>query len=608
MMSEERDALSLTDDDDDDIEDDGNKSILQGILSKWTNYIHGWQDRFIVLKNGMLSYYKSENDTAFGCRGAISLQKASLTPHEFDECRFDVSVNDCLWYLRAEDEETRQTWIDAIEIHKQAESGYGSENSLRRQGSIMSLTSAASLSTTSASSFKRGRGLREKLAEMETFRDILCRQVDTLQNYFDACSEAIDDEGIHEGDHDDIDDVDDFDSPVPLTRIDARETISRKLQENHKDHKDLHSIFQSHGAQAIDFKGESYTFKATTAGILATLSHCIELMSQREDAWKKRVEREIEKRKRVEDLYRASINDRTKPLVLGGPDYEEGPHSVMNEDEFFDAVDATLDKIDQETDRKILQLTKPKVIKPPQTSLSPVHPLYQEIQDVVSGHMQFTDFDLTSFEAADWQLIAEETDLCVYRRELEEDGMIVDPLKIVFTMKGVTGHEVCQQFWDVNYRTEWEGTLESMKVIEWVSEDTVITYQTHKRIWPSTQRDSLFWSHICKKQCEHEDDSDTWLVCNYTTNHVDVPPNNKFVRVKFNIAMLATTIIDPPADGSEITRDNLTCKLQYSANVNPGGWAPATVLRAVAKREYPKFIKRFTQYVRDRLDNAPIMF
>lgn len=31
---------------------------LKGYLSKWTNYIHGWQARFIVLKDGMLSYYK----------------------------------------------------------------------------------------------------------------------------------------------------------------------------------------------------------------------------------------------------------------------------------------------------------------------------------------------------------------------------------------------------------------------------------------------------------------------------------------------------------------------------------------------------------------------
>lgn len=46
-------------------------------------------------------------------------------------------------------------------------------------------------STTSAGSFtKRGiRGLKEKLAEIETFRDILIKQIDTLQKYFDNCAE-----------------------------------------------------------------------------------------------------------------------------------------------------------------------------------------------------------------------------------------------------------------------------------------------------------------------------------------------------------------------------------------------------------------------------------
>ena len=46
-----------------------------GTLSKWTNYIHGWQDRYIALKEGSLVYYKSEVETDFGCRGAISIDK-----------------------------------------------------------------------------------------------------------------------------------------------------------------------------------------------------------------------------------------------------------------------------------------------------------------------------------------------------------------------------------------------------------------------------------------------------------------------------------------------------------------------------------------------------
>lgn len=38
---------------------------------------------------------------------------------------------------------------------------------------------------------QKGHSLREKLAEMETFRDILCRQVDTLQRYFDNCADEV---------------------------------------------------------------------------------------------------------------------------------------------------------------------------------------------------------------------------------------------------------------------------------------------------------------------------------------------------------------------------------------------------------------------------------
>ncbi|KAK4810966.1 hypothetical protein QYF61_014438 [Mycteria americana] len=41
-----------------------------------------------------------------------------VQPHDFDECRFDISVNDSVWYLRAQDPDHRQQWVDAIEQHK----------------------------------------------------------------------------------------------------------------------------------------------------------------------------------------------------------------------------------------------------------------------------------------------------------------------------------------------------------------------------------------------------------------------------------------------------------------------------------------------------------
>lgn len=42
--------------------------------------------------------------------------------------------------------------------------------------------------------------------------------------------------------------------------------------------------------------------------------------------------------------------------------------------------------------------------------------------------------------------------------------------------------------------------------------------------------------------------------------------------------------------------------------VNPGGWAPASVLRAVYKREYPKFLKRFTSFCIEQCKDKPIIF
>lgn len=72
---------------DGDDEEEGSDGVivpeLQGTLSKWTNYIHGWQTRFIVLKDGTLSYYKSEQDSGFGCRGSISLYKANIKVGQF---------------------------------------------------------------------------------------------------------------------------------------------------------------------------------------------------------------------------------------------------------------------------------------------------------------------------------------------------------------------------------------------------------------------------------------------------------------------------------------------------------------------------------------------
>ena len=67
---------------------------LLGTLSKWTNYIHGWQDRFFALKEGTLVYYKSQLETDFGCRGAITVDKATVKPHEVQNILWKLSTSE----------------------------------------------------------------------------------------------------------------------------------------------------------------------------------------------------------------------------------------------------------------------------------------------------------------------------------------------------------------------------------------------------------------------------------------------------------------------------------------------------------------------------------
>ncbi|XP_061527752.1 ceramide transfer protein-like isoform X3 [Phyllopteryx taeniolatus] len=587
---------------DEDVEPESAQPLeFGGVLSKWTNYIHGWQDRWVVLKNNTLSYYKSEDEREYGCRGSLCLSKAVITPHEFDECRFDISVNDSVWYLRAEDPEHRLQWIESIELHK-AESGYGSESSLRRHGSMLSLTSAASaLSATSTSSFKKGHRLCEKLAEMETFRDILCRQVDTLQKYFDSCADAVSKDEFH---RDRVVEEDEEDFPA-TSRPDGE-----CCHNNNGSKEKLFSPASPKGINGIDFKGEAITFKATTAGILSTLSHCIELMVKREDSWQKRLDKELEKRRRVEDAYKSAVHELKKKSHYGGPDYEEGPNSLINEDEFFDAVEAALDrqdKIEEQCQSEKVRIPRLTPVPPGDVYSSvSTHRFATKVEEMVQNHMTYSLQDVGG--DANWQLVIEEGEMKVYRREVEENGIVLDPLKATHAVKGVTGHEVCHYFWDTAVRLDWETTIENFNVVETLSDNAVIVYQTHKRVWPASQRDVLYLSAIRKILATNENDPDTWLVCNFSVDHKNAAPSNRCVRAKINVAMICQTLVSPPEGDKELSRDNILCRITYVANVNPGGWAPASVLRAVAKREYPKFLKRFTSYVQEKTSGKPILF
>ncbi|WVO21082.1 uncharacterized protein IAS62_002386 [Cryptococcus decagattii] len=69
---------------------DGRPPDHRGFLSKWVNYKSGWQTRWFVLENGVLSYYRDREDEAVACRGSIAMAVATLHPSS-DGTRFEIS-------------------------------------------------------------------------------------------------------------------------------------------------------------------------------------------------------------------------------------------------------------------------------------------------------------------------------------------------------------------------------------------------------------------------------------------------------------------------------------------------------------------------------------
>lgn len=113
-----------------------------------------------------------------------------------------------------------------------------------------------------------------------------------------------------------------------------------------------------------------------------------------------------------------------------------------------------------------------------------------QVEEMVQNHMTYSLQDVGG--DANWQLVVEEgemkvggkaslkpgglsylrtgggspppTGVCclqVYRREVEENGIVLDPLKATHSVKGVTGHEVCHYFWDTAYRNDWESRFDA---------------------------------------------------------------------------------------------------------------------------------------------------
>ncbi|KAF4548641.1 putative oxysterol-binding protein 3 [Elsinoe fawcettii] len=73
---------------------------MKGYLKKWTNYTSGYKLRWFVLEDGVLSYYKHQDDAGSACRGAINMRvaKLSLDPRDKDRLGFEITGKSSVKY------------------------------------------------------------------------------------------------------------------------------------------------------------------------------------------------------------------------------------------------------------------------------------------------------------------------------------------------------------------------------------------------------------------------------------------------------------------------------------------------------------------------------
>jgi len=110
---------------------------MKGYLKKWTNYTSGYKLRWFVLEDGVLSYYKHQDDAGSACRGAINMRIATLHMDPQDKTRFEIHGKSSVKYhLKANHVVEAKRWFWALNNAIQFTKDEAKEDEKRRSRNI----------------------------------------------------------------------------------------------------------------------------------------------------------------------------------------------------------------------------------------------------------------------------------------------------------------------------------------------------------------------------------------------------------------------------------------------------------------------------------------
>ncbi|POS87115.1 hypothetical protein EPUL_002111 [Erysiphe pulchra] len=131
---------------------------MKGYLKKWTNYRKGYQLRWFVLEDGVLSYYKHQEDAGSACRGAINMRIAKLHMDPTEKTKFDILGKSSVKYnLKANHEVEAKRWFWALNNSIQWTKDQAREEERQRKKNA-ELLRAAKVENSCSSSNKESAG------------------------------------------------------------------------------------------------------------------------------------------------------------------------------------------------------------------------------------------------------------------------------------------------------------------------------------------------------------------------------------------------------------------------------------------------------------------
>ncbi|CAG8956919.1 hypothetical protein HYFRA_00011968 [Hymenoscyphus fraxineus] len=186
---------------------------MKGYLKKWTNYRKGYQLRWFVLEDGVMSYYKHQDDAGSACRGAINMRIASLNMDPTEKTKFEIiGKSSVKYHLKANHEVEAKRWFWALNNSIQWTKDQAKEEERQRQKSAELLRQAKAEHTNNPSTsdlVPPGGEMSDRDARRSSFQSTHSRLIpqpsknaSSSKVAFNTGSVADDDDGTAYGSYD----------------------------------------------------------------------------------------------------------------------------------------------------------------------------------------------------------------------------------------------------------------------------------------------------------------------------------------------------------------------------------------------------------------------